>query len=127
MRPIHVMSLALAVAAVACEREPITGSPSAARVAASDPTPASITLQKIGSFAGAGIAAAEITAFDHVSRRLFVVNGLLGTVDVLDLKDPSNPIRIASLSVAGLGASANSVAASNGIVAVAIEATTKTS
>ena len=53
-------------------------------------TPASLTLSKIGGFTHAGgETSAEITAFDPLSKRLFVVNGALGTVDVLDLKDPA--------------------------------------
>ena len=92
----------------------------------SDPTPSTITLAKIGEFQGGGPAAAEITAFDAVSKRLFVVNGALGTVDVLDLSVPSLPTPIGQISVAGLGAAANSVAANGGVVAVAIEAFSRT-
>ncbi len=92
----------------------------------SDPTPGTITLAKVGEFQGGGPAAAEITAFDAVSKRLFVVNGALGTVDVLDLSVPSLPTPIGQISVAGLGAAANSVAANGGVVAVAIEAFSRT-
>jgi len=96
------------------------------RAAASDPTPATISLRKIGGFDGGGALAAEITAYDEVSRRLFVVNGALGTVDVLDIRDPSAPVRVATLSVAQFGAAANSVAADKGVVAIAIEGSPKT-
>lgn len=96
------------------------------RSAASDPTPGTIALRKIGEFAGGGAAAAEITAYDHVSKRLFVVNGALGSVDVLDMRDPAAPTRVATISVAAIGASANSVAAHGGVVAVAVEAAVKT-
>jgi DNA-binding beta-propeller fold protein YncE len=93
---------------------------------AADRTPNTISLEKIGEYSGGGEGAAEITAFDPVSKRVFVVNGALGTVDVLDLQQPSMPVEIATLSVAQFGASANSVAAHNGVVAVAVEAHTKT-
>ncbi len=90
------------------------------------PTPSSLTLQKIGGFAGGGTAAAEITAYDPDSRRLFVVNGALGTVDVLDLSNPRSPARITTLQARG-GGSVNSVAVHDGLVAIAVEAPGKTS
>lgn len=93
---------------------------------AAEPTPASLTLEKIGSYSGGGLGAAEITAFDPASRRLFVVNGALGTVDVLDLTTPSAPTRVASIGVSQFGAGANSVAVRDGIVALAIEGAVKT-
>lgn len=96
------------------------------RSPASDPTPAAIELQKIGGYAGGGAGAAEVTAFDPVSDRLFVVNGALGTVDVLDLADPATPVRIATIDVSAFGASANGIAAHGGLVAVAIEGHVKT-
>jgi hypothetical protein len=90
------------------------------------PTPATISLEKIGEFAGGGPAAAEITAYEWTTRRLFVVNGALGTVDVLDLRNPAAPVKVGQISVAQFGSSANSVAAANGYIAVAIEAHVKT-
>ncbi|HNV75692.1 MAG TPA: choice-of-anchor I family protein [Gemmatimonadaceae bacterium] len=107
---------------------PVTRIPTDAALGAepSDPTPGTIALEKIGQYAGAGAAAAEITAFDHVSKRLFVVNGALGTVDVLDLRVPSTPVLVSSIAVGQFGAGANSVAAHNGVVAIAIEGATRT-
>lgn len=94
--------------------------------AAEDPTPVSLTLAKIGGFDGAVLGAAEITAFDASSRRLFVVNGANGTVDVIDLSNPALPSKVSTISVSSLGAGVNSVAVHDGLVAVAIEATRKT-
>lgn len=94
--------------------------------AAEDPTPVSLTLAKIGGFDGAVLGAAEITAFDASSRRLFVVNGANGTVDVIDLSNPALPSKVSTISVGSLGAGVNSVAVHDGLVAVAIEATRKT-
>ncbi len=93
-------------------------------------TPASLTLEKIGDFTHTGGASsAEIAAFDPTSRRLFVVNGALGSVDVLDLSNPAVPVSVGSIAAAdidtGLGA-INSVAVRNGIVALAVEASPKT-
>ncbi len=109
--------LAAMLVAAACDDDP-TGP--------SGPTPSSLSLQKIGTFQGGGAAAAEITAYDPGSRRLFVVNGALGTVDVLDLSNPASPARISTLQAAG-GGSINSVAVHDGLVAIAVEAPVKTS
>jgi hypothetical protein len=114
----------LLAAAVGCDADrPLQPRPAAApslRADPSDPTPRAIALAPIGRFEGGGPMAAEIPAYDDVSKRLFVVNGALGTVDVLDLRDPSAPRKIATLAVSAYGGSANSVAAHGGIVAVAV-------
>ena len=83
-------------------------------------------MEQLGRFDGAVLGAAEITAFDAASKRLFVVNGASGTVDVLDLSDPANPRSVGSISVAAFGGGVNSVAVHDGLVALAIEATPKT-
>jgi hypothetical protein len=93
-------------------------------------TPTGLTLQKIGGYSTGqfGVSAAEIPAFDAASKRLFVVNAQLGAVDVLDLSNPANPIKINVLDATAIlaGAEINSVAVFNGIVAVAIQAPVKT-
>lgn len=91
-----------------------------------DPTPRTLSLEKIGQYAGGVAGAAEITAFDAGTARLFVVNGANGTVDVLDLRDPKLPRLVGTISVAALGAGVNSVAVHDGLVALAIEAKVKT-
>jgi hypothetical protein len=96
-----------------------------------EPTPTGLTLAKIGGYADTTlvnpVGAAEITAYDATSKRLFVVNSVIGTVDVLDLSNPAAPTKVGTVSITGLGASVNSVAVSDGLVALAIEATIKTS
>ena len=70
---------------------------------------------------------AEIVAFDASSDKLFVVNSGTASIDVLDLKDPANPqklttIDVTAASVSGFNAGgANSIAISNGKLAVAVE------
>ena len=93
---------------------------------ATEPTPGSVALERIGGYAGGGVGAAEIVAYDSATRRLFVVNGLLNSVDVLDISIPSLPTRVTTLNVGAFGLSANSVAVANGVVAVAVEAAVKT-
>ena len=92
-----------------------------------DRTPTTLSMEKIGSFNGGAVGAAEITAFDAASKRLFVVNGANGTVDVLDLSSPNAPKRLGTISVSGMGVTVNSVAVHDGLVALAIEAAPKTS
>ncbi|MGD1807080.1 choice-of-anchor I family protein [Dapis sp. BLCC M126] len=68
-------------------------------------------------------SAAEITAYDPNTQRVFVVNANSATIDVLDISDPSNPTLINQIDISPFGAGANSVAVNeNGVVAVAVEA-----
>jgi hypothetical protein len=96
-------------------------------------TQAQITLQPVGRYQGQNArfdsGAAEIVAYDKSTRRIFVVNAQDGTVDVLNATDPSQLVKVGQINVkaipgfdpAKLGA-ANSVAARDGLVAVAVEA-----
>ncbi|MCO5184220.1 MAG: choice-of-anchor I family protein [Anaerolineae bacterium] len=68
---------------------------------------------------------AEIVAFDPVSMRLFVVNAIDQTVDILDASDPTNPTLVDQIDVTPYGNAANSVAVSGGVVAAAVEADPK--
>ena len=70
--------------------------------------------------------AAEISAYDPTSKRLFVVNAQAATIDILDLSDPTSPTKISQIAVNSFGAVANSVAVKNGTLAVAVEAVDKT-
>ncbi len=100
-------------------------------VVATEPTPVSLALVKIGGFVhSGGLSSAEITAYDPLSKRLFVINGANASVDVLNLADPSKPTLVSSISTSSIGtglAGINSVAVFNGIVALAVEASPKTS
>ncbi|HMB91282.1 MAG TPA: choice-of-anchor I family protein, partial [Rhodothermales bacterium] len=66
--------------------------------------------------------AAEIVAYDAPTQRLFFVNAESNDVVVLDISDPANPIEVFTLDPSDYGNEANSVAISNGLVAVAVEA-----
>jgi Esterase-like activity of phytase len=57
---------------------------------------------------------------------LFVVNARAATVDVLSIRDPSQPEKIGQIDVTSFGAVANSVAVHEGLIAVAVENTNKT-
>ncbi|GAA4908473.1 hypothetical protein HD597_002752 [Nonomuraea thailandensis] len=86
--------------------------------------PSGLELSLLGRYsAGAvGAGAAEITAYDARTRRVFVVNAEQDTVDVLDLRDPRAPRKVTTLATPG----ANSVAVHDGLVAVAQQAAGKT-
>ncbi|MEM1329154.1 MAG: choice-of-anchor I family protein [Planctomycetota bacterium] len=69
-----------------------------------------------------GESAAEISAFDPESRRLFVTNAADNAIEILNLADPTLPTLIRSIDLTPFGAGVNSVATSDGLVAVAVEA-----
>lgn len=94
--------------------------------APTDTSPKALKLSKVGEFKGGAVGAAEITAYDVASRRLFVVNGANGTVDVLDLSNPAAPAKLGAIDISRLGATVNSVAVHDGLVALAIESRPKT-
>lgn len=95
-----------------------------------EPTPETIKLSVLGHYKTNIFAesAAEIPAYDAASKRLFVVNAQKGLVDVLDASKPEQPVHIAELSARDYLADSevNSVAAQNGIVAIAVQAKNKT-
>ncbi len=94
------------------------------------PAPAAVSLKPIGTYA-TGVffdgdkGAAEIPAYDWLTRRLFVVNAIEQQIDVLDLSNPSAPTKLFDIDVSAFG-TPNSVDTRIGLVAVAIEAPVKT-
>jgi len=83
-------------------------------------------------------SAAEIVDYDSSTKQTFVVNSNSGTIDVLDNSNATQPELTASLSIAAdmltagdiadvdeIGA-ANSVTVKNGLIAIAVQAGTKT-
>jgi len=88
-----------------------------------------IELNVLGSYQAEGEvfdeSAAEIVAHDPANQRLFVVNALARTIDVLDINDPALPVKLSTIDATAEGAAANSVAVYGDLVAVAIEAENK--
>lgn len=82
------------------------------------------SFKEIGSLTVGGAGAAEISAYDEVTKRLFTVNNS-GTnrIDVIDLSNPSSPKLLTTIDLTSYNGAANSVANHNGKVAVALEAT----
>ncbi len=118
---------AFLVAAFACVAAAgLVGSVSAQR-----PSPP-MSLTPLGTYASgvffdanAGIGAAEIPAYDWVSRRLFVVNAVQKRIDILSIQNPASPTKLGHIDVSALG-TPNSVDTFLGLVAVAVEAPVKT-
>ena len=89
--------------------------------------PVGISFTEVSSLKIGGGTAAEITAFDPISKKLFVVNNDGGSrVDVIDFSDPRNLVKLTPISVAAFGGGVNSVAVKNGKLAIAVEGTVKT-
>ena len=88
---------------------------------------APIELKVAGTYASGVFdeGAAEISAYDPWTRRLFVTNANANTVDVLDIRNPRKPRLRFTIDLSEYGAGVNSVAVSNGVVAVAVEADPK--
>lgn len=83
---------------------------------------AAVYLAPRGSYATGLELGAEIAAYDPLSRRIFVTNGAEVRVDVLDARDLDNLASITSIDIARYGADLQSVAVSNGRLAIAIAA-----
>ena len=82
--------------------------------------------QEIASLNLGGLGAAEITAFDPLTKRLFAVNNSAeNKIDVIDITDPANIKVIKSISMLPYGGFVNSVAVYGGKLAAAIESTNK--
>jgi hypothetical protein len=92
------------------------------------PAPKSPTLIRLGTYSTGEFqkSAAEIVAHDPTTQRLFVVNALNAAVDVLDISNPARPAKIREIDLAPYGGVANSVAARDGALAVAVESFQKT-
>ncbi|MEH6395881.1 choice-of-anchor I family protein [Pseudoalteromonas sp.] len=77
-----------------------------------------------------GEGAAEITAYDELTKRLFVVNNgsLLSAprIEVIDFANPATIAALATIDISYYGAGVNSVAVANGKLAAAIESGVKT-
>ena len=86
-------------------------------------TPQSLSgFQHAGTYTIGTLASAEISAYDPLSRRLFVLNSPANAIDIVDAGNPAALTKIGTINLGAFGGSPNSVAVKNGIVAVAVEA-----
>lgn len=92
------------------------------------------TFTEVGQIDIGNKGAAEISAYDAATKRLFVVNNSAGVVneqaanfiDVVDISNPAAPQKIHSISLEPYGGAVNSLSAFAGNIAAAIQASTKT-
>lgn len=84
-----------------------------------DPT----NFREVGQIALGTEGAAEITAYDPDTKKLFVVsNDSDSRIDVVDLQDPANPTLLGAIDIAPYGGGVNSVAVNDRQLAAAVEA-----
>jgi len=84
------------------------------------------SFKEVASIDLGGTAASEISAYDPASKRLFTVNNEASAlVDVMDLSAFPVVTKLSPINVSALGGVANSVAVSDGKLAIALEATNK--
>lgn len=95
-----------------------------------EPTPSGVQLNLLGRHSTGQFdeSAAEIPAYHAGSQRLFVVNANKGALDILSLADPANPTLEDTLITGDIsaGSEVNSVAVHGELVAVAVQAGSKT-
>ncbi len=87
------------------------------------PTPTNeLNMNLLSSFSNgtAGTNSAEIVAYDSSNFRLYIANSIGRKLDIVDFSNPTAPVLLNSISVIPYG-NINSVAAHNGVVAMAIE------
>lgn len=123
-----VLFLAILLGMAACERTSPVGEEA---IIPEDPS----SFTEVGKFlVPGGEGAAEISAYDPQTKRLFVVNNsasikdekMPNAIDVLDIADPANIKKVHSISLQPYGGGVNSLSVSNGKIAAAIQASTKT-
>ena len=81
-----------------------------------------VDLIPVGTYNGiGGLYASEIVAFDSASKQLFINNGALNRIDIVDLENPATPILVRSVDMGLYGRGVQSVTVGDGIVAAAVD------
>lgn len=118
----YLLVLILAIGLFGCKKN--TGEPGPEPDFFVNEDPA--TFAEVGSIDIGDIGAAEISAYDPATKRLFVVNnGVVNKIDVIDFSNPAAMTVIKSISMAPYGGAVNSVAVYDGKLAAAIESLDK--
>lgn len=114
----HLLSFVIIVLLSACSKD--DDSNGNEPTVSEDPA----TFTEIGTLDIGEAGAAEISAYDPSTKRLFVVNnGAVNKIDVIDMTDPSKMTAIHSIP--SNGGAVNSVAVNKGLLAAAIESSDK--
>ncbi|WP_046746142.1 choice-of-anchor I family protein [Kordia zhangzhouensis] len=88
------------------------------------PVNTSVNFQYKNTITVGGEGAAEISAFDPTTNKLFTVNTEMDQISVYDLSNINAPVMGTPIDVSSFGAP-NSVAVNNGKLAIAVEASNK--
>jgi hypothetical protein len=88
---------------------------------------ADVVLHQIGTYQSGNFnqGSAEIVAYDKQTQRLFSINALAASVDILDMSNPANLTKISTVDLSTYGSGVNSVAVHNGLVVAAVQNSTK--
>lgn len=117
MKPQPLLFISLALVLFSCAKNDIKNN---------NPKEDAATFREIGSIDVGDAGAAEITAYDPQTQRLFVVNnGITNKIDVLDLTNPAAPVFLFSISTSQFGGFVNSLAVHDGVLAAAVESGNK--
>lgn len=118
----YLLILMLAIGLFGCKKSVTDPTPEPEFFVNEDPA----TFAEIGSIDIGDVGAAEISAYDPATKRLFVVNnGAVNKIDVIDFSNPVAMTVIKSISMAPYGGVVNSVAVYDGKLAAAIESLDK--
>ena len=82
--------------------------------------PTSLSLLKVGSYETNTEAGSEISAYDAVSKKIFITNGATNKVDVVDANNVQAPSLLTSIDLSAYGTSVQSVSVKNGKLAIAV-------
>ena len=81
-----------------------------------------LDLIPLGTFTGSGgLAASEIVAFDSTSKQLYINNGALNRIDIVNIAIPATPTLVRSVDMSVYGRGVQSVTVGDGIVAAAVD------
>ena len=91
-------------------------------LAAAPTATTTLDLIPLGTYNGlGGLAASEIVAFDSASKQLFINNGALNRIDIVDIENPATPTLVRSVDMGVYGRGVQSVTVGDGIVAAAVD------
>lgn len=122
MKKISISLLALMTIFASCNNDDNSNNEETQPEVVANENPASF--KEIGSITIGGEAAAEISAYDEKTKRLFTVNNS-GTnqIDVIDISDPTKPTKIGKIDLTPYEGASNSVSVYDRKLAVALEST----
>ena len=122
MRYQHLLIALICISFLSCSKFGIDYFKKSSKDSKEDPS----NFSEIASIDIGDVGAAEISAYDRKTKRLFVVNnGVVNKIDVIDFQNLSSINVIKSIDVQAYGGLVNSVSVSDGLLAAAIESVNK--